>query len=161
MRHEQIADRASYDRIEIAAVWPVTTQLVPPAAPDMASAADEVFVPTAAAPDVPAAAAGLLVASYAALIAAFALVTVASAQSIFAIVVCALFVVAFFAVPRIFLAVEPKQGRRVSFAEFMRGGMETLTGHSTGPAALVQMLIVPVTLTVGVLVIGIAKAWLI
>lgn len=140
MRHEQIADVGSYDRVEIAA-----------------EAAGPV-VPTAAAPDVPAAAGALLAASYAALVGAFALVTVASPASIFAIAVCFVFLAAFFAVPFAFLAVEPKQKRRIGFEAFLRKGMETLTGHSSGGAALVQMLMVPVLLTFGVLLIGLAKA---
>ena len=40
----------------------------------------------------------------------------------------------------------------------MRDGMNTLTGHSTGGAALVQMMIVPVLLTFGVLLMGVAAA---
>jgi 3-oxoacyl-(acyl-carrier-protein) synthase len=36
--------------------------------------------------------------------------------------------------------------------------METLTGHSTGGAALVQMLIVPVSLTFGILAMAVAAA---
>jgi hypothetical protein len=158
MRHEQIAAADTYNRIPAPAVWPVTTRLTPPPAPEIEPVAAEDFLPTPAAPDVPAAAAGLLAASYAVLIGAFALVTAASARSIFAIAICAFFVVMFFAVPRIFLAVEPEQGRRVSFGRFLRVGMETLTGHSTGTAALVQMMIVPVMLTGGVLLIGLAKA---
>jgi hypothetical protein len=158
MRHDQIAAVHSYKRVEIAAVWPATTQLAPPPAPETVAETVQDFFPTAAAPDVPAAAGALLVASYLALIGAFALATVASPASIFAIAVCLVFVGMFFAVPRVFFAVEPSQGRRVGFGRFMRDGMETLTGHSTGPAALVQMLIVPVLLTGGVLIIGIAKA---
>lgn len=158
MRHEQIAARHSYDRVEIAAIWPATTRLSPPPAPEAVPETVEDFAPTPAAPDVPAAAGAMLVASYAALIGAFALVTMGSAQSILAIAICAFFVAVFFAVPRVFFAVEPAQGRRIGFDRFLRGGMETLTGHSSGPAALVQMMIVPVLLTCGVLLIGIAKA---
>ena len=40
----------------------------------------------------------------------------------------------------------------------MHKGLDTLTGHSTGKDALVQMLIVPVLLTLGLLAMGIAGA---
>jgi hypothetical protein len=159
MRHEQIADTRSYRRIDVAAAWPVAPQVTPapvPEAVDEAGAAP--FVPTPAAPDVPAGAGVMLLGSYLALIGAFALVTAGSALSIFAITICLLFVAIYFAVPRIFFAVEPKHGRRVSLERFLEGGMETLTGHSSGAAALVQMMIVPVLLTFGVLLIGLAKA---
>jgi len=159
MRHEQIADILSYRRVEVAAVWPVAGQVAPPPIPDSVDepTADR-FVPTPAAPDVPAGAAVLLIGSYAALLGSFALVTAGSALSIFAITICALFVAIFFAVPRLFFAVEPRHGRRVSLEQFLAGGMDTLTGHSSGRDALVQMMIVPVLLTFGVLLIGIVKA---
>ncbi|MEA3052714.1 MAG: hypothetical protein QOG72_1617 [Sphingomonadales bacterium] len=147
MRYEQIAASHSYDRVEAPAVWPAE-----------ASDSATTFMPTPSAPDMPAAAGGMLVASYAALIGAFALVTAGSARSIFAIAICLFFVAMFFAVPRLFLSVEPKQQRRVGLGEFMHGGIQTLTGHCSGGAALVQMMIVPVLLTFGVLLIGIAKA---
>ncbi|HEX8622039.1 MAG TPA: hypothetical protein VF718_08705 [Allosphingosinicella sp.] len=159
MRHDQIAAADTYERVRLPAVWPASTQVAPPPAPERVEA--ETFQPTPAAPDVPAAAGALLAASYATLIGAFALVTVASAESIMAIAICAFFVLVFFAVPRVFLAVEPKQGRRVRFDRFMSVGMETLTGHCAGRAALVQMMIVPVLLTFGILLIGLARAFLI
>jgi hypothetical protein len=159
MRYEQIAAEQSYDRVEVAAVWPVTSQLVPAPAPEVeARDLAETFAPTPSAADMPAAAGGMLVASYAALIGSFALVTAGSARSLFAIAICVFFVAMFFAVPRLFFAVEPKQGRRVDLSDFMRHGMQTLTGHSSGGAALVQMMIVPVLLTFGVLLIGLGKA---
>jgi hypothetical protein len=160
MRHEQIADTGSYARVDVArAAWPVAGQVTPAPVPEIAAeAADPPFLPTPAAPDVPAGAGILLLGSYLALIGSFALVTAGSALSIFAITICFLFVAIYFAVPRIFFAVEPKHGGRVSLEQFLAGGMETATGHSSGAAALVQMMIVPVLLTFGVLLIGIAKA---
>ena len=110
------------------------------------------------APDVPGAVGGLIAASYVALIAALALATMGSPTSIFAIVIASIFVAIFFIVPRIFFAVEPNPGRRPAFDQFMHQGMETLTGHSSGRAALVQMLVVPVCLTLGVLAMGVIVA---
>jgi len=158
MRHQQIADSQSYDRIDIAAVWPAGVQVapVPIAEPDAFCA--ETFRATPAAPDVPAGVGRLIVGAYAGLIAMFALASVASFQSAFMVSISALFLVAFFTVPRLFLAQEPKTGRRPTLEQFLAEGMETLTGHCTGRDALIQMLIVPVFLTLAVAVMGIAAA---
>lgn len=110
--------------------------------------------PAPAAPDVPASVGGMLAASYATLIGALFLATAGSASSIFAIVIAAIFVAIFFTVPRIFFAVEPMTEKRPGLGVFLNGGMETLTGHCSGPAALVQMMIVPVFLTLAVLAMG-------
>jgi hypothetical protein len=154
MRHEQVLDREGYSEVDVAALWPAQ-QLVPLPLPDIQARG---FAPTPAAADLPAAVGGLLFAAYAALIGAFALATVGSARSIFAVTISALFVVMYFTVPRIFFGVEPKAGRRPSFDRFMREGIQTLTGHSRGRDALVQMLIVPVLLTLGALAMGVAAA---
>jgi hypothetical protein len=161
MRHDQIFERDSYTKVDVAAVWPVGIQVAPLPVLDVEGPITaNAFAPTPAAPDVPAAVGGLLAASYAGLIAAFALATVSSGQSVFAITICALFVAIFFAVPRIFFGVEPKQLRRPSLDQFLDRGMETLTGHCTGGAASVQMLIVPVSLTVGVVIMAIASSFI-
>lgn len=107
-----------------------------------------------AAPDVPASVGGMIAASYAALIGALFVATAGSASSIFAIAIAALFVAIFFTVPRIFFAVEPMTEQRPGLGKFLKRGMETLTGHSSGPAALVQMLVVPAFLTLAVLAMG-------
>lgn len=107
-----------------------------------------------AVPDVPASVGGMLAASYAALIGALFVATAGSASSIFAIAIAALFVAIFFTVPRIFFAVEPMIEKRPEFGKFLQLGMETQTGHSGGPAALVQMFVVPVFLTLAVLAMG-------
>jgi hypothetical protein len=107
-------------------------------------------------PDVPISVGKLIIASYAALLGALGLATVASAFSVFMIVICSLFTVAYFTVPWLFFRQEPKFRDRPTLDRFMRDGMETPTGHSTGRAALVQMLVIPVCLTFGVLLIGFA-----
>jgi hypothetical protein len=126
--------------------------------PDAEEAPLKSFQPTPAAPDVPAAVGGIIVAVYATLLGAFALATVASAYSAFMVAIAALFMVAFFAVPRLFLAQEPGGGARPSLEAFMDKGMDTLTGHSKGRDALIQMIIVPVFLTIDVVAIAITAA---
>lgn len=117
------------------------------------------FGSVAAAPDIPASVGGMIAGVYAALIVALYVATAGSLSSIFAIVIAGFFVAVFFAVPRIFFAVEPMAGARPGLGAFLKRGMETLTGHSSGPAALVQMLVVPVFLTFAVLAMGLIAAF--
>ena len=159
MYREQIVTKQGYDSMDVAAVWPSSASVAPFLVPEMEPVSQlQEFRATPAAPDVPAAVGGLIAASYAGLIVALAVATVGSAQSIFVIVIAALFVVTFFTVPRIFFAVERDNGVRASLDNFLRNGMNTFTGHNSGKAALVQMLIVPILLTLGVLAMGITIA---
>ena len=156
MRHDQIHEETSYARVDIAAVWPASAHVAPVPLPEIEQAGAGVpFMPTPAAPDVPAAVGGLLAGSFFALLGAFTLATVGSAESLLAIAVCLFFMIAFFTVPRLFFGIEPKTGRRPSLDRFMREGMGTLTGHCAGRDALIQMMIVPVLLTLAVIAIGI------
>jgi hypothetical protein len=113
----------------------------------------------AAAPDIPAAVGGMIAGTYATLIIALYVATAGSPSSIFAIVIAGFLVVAFFTVPRIFFAIEPMTATRPGLGRFMKRGMQTLTGHASGPAALVQMLVVPVFLTFAVLAMGLIAAF--
>lgn len=159
MRQEKISTRQDIDALDVAAVWPATTQLAPVPIPDVSPFNQELNPePANAAQDVPAGVGRLIVISYAALIGALFLATAGSAYSIYMISISVLFVVMFFTVPRIFLRVEHQRGRRATFERFMHSGMQTLTGHCSGKAALVQMLIVPVFLTLGILAMGVAAA---
>ena len=162
MRHERVMDRSCFDLAE-PSLWPAGPQVahlpvVEIEPPHRAQIPTQAFAPTPAAPDVPIAVGVMIAGAYAALIGAFALATARSAESVFVVTISALFVLAFFTVPRIFLKVEPNAGRRSSFDRFMRDGMATLTGHSSGAAALVQMLVVPVFLTGAALAMGVAAA---
>ena len=159
MDNEQFFARQGYDSMDVAAVWPTSASFAPFPIPELEPISQrQLFQATPAAPDVPAAVGGLIAASYAGLIAALAVATAGSAESIFVIVIAALFVIAFFTVPRIFFAVERDSGARASVDDFLRRGMNTFTGHNSGKAALVQMLIVPVMLTLGVAAMGITIA---
>ena len=159
MYREQIVAKQGYDAIDIAAVWPTSAQLAPLPVWELERITERPeYRATPAAPDVPAAVGGIIAASYAGLIAALAVATVGSAESIFVIVIAALFVIAFFTVPRIFFAVERDSGARTSLDDFLNNGINTFTGHNSGKAALVQMLVVPVMLTFAVLAMGIAVA---
>ena len=156
MRHQQILDKESYTKVDVAAVWPVGLQVAPLPLLDFEDSATDIERPRSAVPDVPASVGKLIIAAYAGLLGSLSLATVGSGNSIFMIVIAAVFMVAFFSVPWVFLSQEPQDARRPALDQFMREGMGTLTGHSTGGAALIQMLVVPVCLTIGVLGIALA-----
>lgn len=155
MLYEKIDSRERFDSIDVAAVWPVSAQVAPVPIPE-AEVPHPAFQPTPAMPDVPASVGGMLFASYAMVIAALFLAAAGTAYSVFMITISALFVIMFFAVPRLLLKAEPKDRPRTSFDHFMYRGIQTLTGHSSGSAALVQMMIVPVFLAIGISAMGIA-----
>lgn len=113
---------------------------------------------SSSAPDVPTSVGGLIAVSYGALLAALFVATAGTLSSIFAIVIAAVFMAVFFTVPGIFFSVENEPNRRPSLSTFVHKGIATYTGHSSGSAALVQMLIVPVFLTMGVICMGVIIA---
>ena len=102
----------------------------------------------------PKAAGAFMIASYAALMAAF-VVTIHGARADFAMVIAAFYLAMFFAVPAVFIGVEDDGARRPDLLEFLDRGIETATGPISGAGALVQMLIVPVLLVFAVLAMGI------
>ena len=53
------------------------------------------------------------------------------------------FLTAFFAVPAILVGASDGGSRSLSWSEFMRKGIETATGHSTGGEALALILVLP------------------
>lgn len=155
-----LRDEYSVPNDEQQSVWPVLVQertrpadLLP-----QAELEDSHFRAEAAMPDVPASIGMLLFGVYFALIAALAVATAGPGESKMVLTVSALFVVAFFAVPRFIFAQEPKDGRRPSLSRFLATGMRTLSGQCTGSAAMVQMFIVPVALTLGMIAIAVEIA---
>ena len=154
MRHERISQAKI-----AAAAWPTTLEgliLAGPADIESAVPAQALQTgPTPAAPDIAPGVGRLIVAAYVGLVLVLFTFFTGSLTAMFAVTIAAGFVAIFFAVPRIFFAVEPSAGRRPSLPEFMEKGVNTLTGHSGGRDALLQMLIVPVLLAFGLLVMGI------
>ncbi len=142
MRHEQFTKTRTYEVVELT---DFQVELAQP---------DQPFRSAAAAPDVPAAVGKMLVAAYVALLATFAVTMAHSREVLLALAICAVFLTMYLSVPRIFLGVEPKQGKRPSLDMFLNKGLETYTGHCSGKEALVQMLIVPVLLTLCAFVMG-------
>ena len=163
MRHEPMIDtKVAAPDASVAAVWPSFEEvllnrqpLVLEPEPLEIDAPASAPLPAPAAPDVPAAVGGMIVASYAALLTVFFAFFAGSPLAFFSLTICALFVGVFFAVPRIFFAIEVDPSRRPRFLDFWYGGIQTLTGRTSGKDALIQMLIVPVFLAFGLLTMGI------
>ena len=148
MRHVTITSR-ELDARDIAAVWPATTEIAPlPVHEEPDDVAPVMSAP--AVPDVPAEVGVVMVVSYALLVGLLALATAGSGRSLESIVVVAFFLFMFFAVPAIFLGIERVE-KRPSMGRFFEQGMQTLNGHSTAGSALVQMLVVPLSLAFGVI----------
>ena len=147
MKHEHPRAFRHLDQVDVAAIWPQAADVAPPPLSELAAH-------QSAAPDVPASVGLLLAGSYAALIGACLLTLGGSAEALFAIVVSGLYVLIYCAVPWLFFRVEADPARRPTLGAFLDRGMDTATGHLSGRAALVQMLIVPVLLVFCLLAIG-------
>ncbi|HEX8308064.1 MAG TPA: hypothetical protein VF645_06550 [Allosphingosinicella sp.] len=159
MRYQPIETKTAGPDAPVAAVWPsfdealLARQPLEPQRVGLDPARP--FRPAAAAPDVPAAVGRLIVAPYVALLGVFFALFAGSPLAFFSIVVCSVFVGMYFAVPRIFFAVEADRARRPTLSQFLHGGLQTLTGRTGGTDALIQMLIVPVLVTFGLAAMGI------
>ena len=139
MRHQELRNREAYEVVDAPAAVDRTDQRPQPA-------------PTA--PDMPKAAGILMIASYAALLAAF-VVTIHGARAEFAMVIGAFYLAMFFAIPAVFLGIEGDRARRPDLVQFLDRGIDTATGRISGAGALVQMLIVPLLLAFAVFAMGI------
>lgn len=160
MRYREFDNKTAASDVPVVAVWPSFEEALLNRQPleakqERLALAEPVAAPAPAAPDVPAAVGGLIVASYVALLTVFFTLFAGSPLAFFSITICAVFVAIFFAVPRIFFAVEADTTRRPSLSEFRYRGIGTLTGRTGAKDALIQMLIVPLFLTGGLLAIGI------
>lgn len=160
MRYQPIDPKSASPEGPVAAVWPSFEEALLNRRPveqglDRQDDAEPAFSPAPAVPDVPAAVGRLVVAPYVALLGVFFGLFAGSPLAFFSIAVCTVFVAMYFAVPRIFLAVEADPTRRPSLSQFMHGGLETLTGRTGGKDALIQMMIVPVLVTFGLTTMGI------
>jgi hypothetical protein len=151
MRHHDLRS----DTSNVAAVWP-DVQAALAASNAVPAVAAEAALPASAMPDLPAGAARLVVCAYAGLIGILFAFFAGSQLATFCLVICGFFVGMFFAVARTFLAVEADPARKPTMDRFLRDGIDTLTGRCGGRDALVQMLIVPVLLMLGLGAMGVA-----
>ena len=158
MRHDHLKQHRDYDIVDVAAVWPRAAALVQAPVAEIESRLPTASTP--AVPDMPPAIGKLIVAVYVGIIAAFALTMARGGQAAFAIAISGFYVAIFLAVPRIFLKVENDRSRRPSLSRFLQEGMKTATGHISGGGALVQILIVPVLLLIGLGTMGLFGLWM-
>lgn len=103
----------------------------------------------AAAPDVPAAIGWMIVGVYATIMTLFMVTFSGSAEAVMVTGISALYLAIYLAVPAIFLRTEPASGR-VDYRAFLARGMHTNTGHVSGREAAIQMLTIPVAISVAV-----------
>lgn len=159
LRETDFADRRELK--EDQSVWPVLQPERAAADPVPAVVDDALpFRPESSSSDVPAAVGGLMFAVYAALIGALWLATTGPGKSGFMIVIAVFFLLVFFAVPLIILRQEPSNGSRPALHRFLSEGLATHTGHCSGKAALIQILIVPALLMLGILAIALEIAFI-
>jgi hypothetical protein len=150
MKHEEAKAFRDFDEADAAAIWPLGAGL----ASEALDAVGGMQCPEPAAPDVPASVGAMLAAAYFAPVLACLLTLAGSREALFMIMVACFYVLIFCGVPWLFLRVEPRRGRAPSLGEFLRGDFATATGRISGRAALAQMFVVPVTLTLCLLAIG-------
>ena len=152
MRHEQLRERDGFDIRDVAEIWGKGDG---PTGPLSEVEAGIPARATPAVPDMPVAIGSMIAGVYAALILAFFLTMAGTREAAFMIVVSGFYVAMFLGVPRLFLHVEGDRSRRPSLQRFMARGINTYTGHMSGASALIQILVVPVLLTLAILAMGI------
>jgi ABC-type amino acid transport system permease subunit len=154
MRHDWLQHRDRFDIFDVAAVWPRGDGGVQAPLAEIEAGVPEPLFPAPAVPDMPVAVGRAIVAVYGAIVVAFALTMAKGGQASFMIAISAFYVAIFLTVPRLFLAVEGDRSRRPSWREFLSRGMNTQTGHMSGGAALVQILVVPALLLTAITAMG-------
>ena len=93
---------------------------------------------------------------WAAFMAVFFVTFWASANAIFMVDVSAAYAAMFFGVPFVMSRVAPREKiARSGLLDFLRGTVDTLYGPVNGAEALLQVIIIPLSLTIGGVAIGI------
>jgi hypothetical protein len=113
-------------------------------------------LPELACPDLPPLLGVLIAASYVAILGAFLLVFSESADVVFIIGVCGVYLAAYLSVPAIMFRIEGRgrSQKHPDFAAFLERGLITWTGHVSGSGAILQILLIPAAVTGAVLGIG-------
>lgn len=134
----------------VAAQQPLNTQFLALDATAAPSAANDQHphLPERLVPDLPPAVGFMLVGAFAWIIGAFLITFWSDLQALEMVVVDIVYVSVYLGVPWLILKLEPKTGPNPTFAQFMRRGIQTFTGHLTGAEALIQILTIPVALAV-------------
>ncbi|MCW5696405.1 MAG: hypothetical protein KIS96_06665 [Bauldia sp.] len=102
---------------------------------------------------------GLAVGSYAALLAVFWLFFTTGVDMAINLVICTVYLAMYLGVPLIMARIASRAAATSEpgrLSAFLRGGLETASGTLSGWSAMTQVLIVPVSLAVGAVAMGIA-----
>jgi hypothetical protein len=108
----------------------------------------------AAAPDVPAAVGWMILGVYALIISAFLLLFARDMEASLMVAIGAVYFTVYLGVPAVVFRTEARSGA-IDLKRFLRDGLDTWTGHVGGYEAIVQILLIPVALTVAITTIGI------
>ncbi len=102
---------------------------------------------------------GLAIGSYGAMVLALWLLFVTDLQTVLSLLVCTAYFGMYFGVPLAMYRIARKAGLNEppagSLGRFLRGDLETVTGNLSGWSALSQVLVIPVSLTIGLIAMGI------
>jgi hypothetical protein len=108
----------------------------------------------AAAPDVPAAVGWMILGVYALIMAVFLSLFARDTEAGLMVAVSGVYFTVYLGVPAAFFRTEARSGD-IDLKRFLRDGLNTWTGHVSGIEAIVQILLVPVALTIALTAIGI------
>ncbi|MGV8840885.1 MAG: hypothetical protein ACWA6X_11345 [Bauldia sp.] len=102
---------------------------------------------------------GLAIGSYGAMVLALWLLFVTDVQTVLSLLICTAYFGMYFGVPVAMYRIARKSGRREppagSLGRFLRGDLETIAGNLSGWSALGQVLVIPVSLTLGLIAMGV------
>ena len=108
----------------------------------------------AAVPDVPAAVGWMILGVYALIMAVFLTLYARDTEAGLMVAVSAAYFTVYLGVPAVFFRTEARTGD-IDLKRFLRDGLNTWTGHVGGLEAIVQILLIPVALTIALTAIGI------
>jgi hypothetical protein len=100
---------------------------------------------------------GLAAAAYGAMMLSFWLLFVSDVGTFLSLAVCTAYFGMYFGVPAVMHRVARQAETQVaggSLGQFLRSDLETITGPISGWAAVTQVLVIPVSLTVGIIAMG-------
>ena len=108
----------------------------------------------AAAPDVPAAVGWMILGVYTLIMAVFLILFARDTEAGLMVAVSGVYFTVYLGVPAAFFRAEARGGD-IDLKRFLRDGLNTWTGHVEGLEAIVQILLIPIALTIALTAIGI------
>lgn len=108
----------------------------------------------AAAPDVPAAVGWMILGVYALIMSSFLLLFARDMEAGLMVAISGVYFTVYLGVPATLFRTEGRS-RDVDLKRFLKDGLHTWTGHVGGYEAIVQILLIPVALTIAITTIGI------